>query len=63
MNEEIKRQIELLTEEHQRAKLFLIENGFNCTSAPYVIVKQYRDAIKKHFMFFNKNPLFKVRQK
>jgi hypothetical protein len=55
MNEEIKRQIELLTEEHQRAKLFLIENGFNCTSAPYVIVKQYRDDIKKHLELLRMN--------
>lgn len=48
MNEEIKRQIELLAEEHIRAKQFANENGFNCTTAPFVIVKQYRDAIKKH---------------
>lgn len=48
MIKKIEKQIELLTEEHQRAKMFLNENGFDCTTAPFVIVKQYRDALKKH---------------
>jgi len=48
MNEEIEKQIKLLEEEQLRAKLFVNENNFNCTTAPFVIVKQYRDAIKKH---------------
>lgn len=48
MNEQIKKQLRLLNEEQDRAKIFVNENGFDCTTAPYVIVKQYRDAIKKH---------------
>ena len=48
MNEEIKKQINLLEEEQIRVKKFINENNFNCTTAPYVIAKQYRDAIKKH---------------
>lgn len=48
MKNEIKRQIFLLEEEQKRVKQFLNENNFNCTTAPYVIAKKYRDAIKKH---------------
>ena len=55
MNERIKKQIELLHEECQRAKLFLIDNGFDCTSAPYVIVKRYRDELKKHLELLRMN--------
>jgi hypothetical protein len=40
MNEEIEKQIKLLEEEQLRAKLFVNENNFNCTTAPFVIVKQ-----------------------
>ena len=38
--EEIEKQIKLLEEEQLRAKLFVNENNFNCTTAPFVIVKQ-----------------------
>ena len=55
MFREIERQIELLTEEHQRAKMFLNENNFPCTTAPFVIVKQYRDAIKEHIEILRMN--------
>jgi hypothetical protein len=55
MNEQIKKQIELLTEEQIRAKLFLIENGFNCTTAPYVIAKEYRDKLKEHIELLRLN--------
>jgi hypothetical protein len=55
MVKEIERQIELLTEEHQRAKMFANENGFNCTTAPFVLVKQYRDALKEHIKILRMN--------
>ena len=44
-----------MTEEQIRAKMFLNENNFPCTTAPYVIVKQYRDAIKKHLELLRMN--------
>lgn len=55
MNEQIKKQIELLTEEHQRAKRFVNENEFDCTTAPWVLVKQYRDALKEHIKVLRMN--------
>ena len=55
MNEQIKKQIELLTLEHQRAKMFLNENGFDCTSAPFVLVKEYRDKLKAHIKLLQMN--------
>lgn len=55
MKNEIKRQIFLLEEEQKRVKQFLNENNFNCTTAPYVIAKKYRDAIKKHIEVLRMN--------
>jgi len=55
MNEEIKKQINLLEEEQTRVKKFINENNFNCTTAPYVIAKQYRDEIKKHIKILKMN--------
>ena len=55
MKEEIKKQINLLEEEQKRVKQFLNENNFNCTTAPYVIAKKYRDAIKKHIEVLKMN--------
>lgn len=55
MKEEIKKQISLLEEEQKRVKQFLNENNFNCTTAPYVIAKKYRDAIKKHIEVLKMN--------
>jgi hypothetical protein len=55
MIEEIERQIKLLTEEHQRVKIFLNENNFPCTTAPFVIAKQYRDALKEHITILKMN--------
>jgi len=55
MNAEISRQINRLDEEQKRVKQFLNENGFDCTTAPYVIGKQYRDAIKKHIEVLTMN--------
>jgi hypothetical protein len=55
MKEEIERQIELLTEEQFRAKVFLNDNGFDCTTAPHIIVKNYRDELKKHIAILRMN--------
>ena len=55
MGEEIKKQINLLEEEQTRVKQFINENNFNCTTAPYVIAKQYRDEIKKHIGILKMN--------
>ena len=55
MNERIKKQIELLTEEHIRVKMFINENGFDCTTAPYVLAKEYRDKLKEHIKLLRMN--------
>jgi hypothetical protein len=55
MNDKIKRQIELLEEEQFRAKEFLNNNNFDCTSAPWVLVRQYRDSIKAHIKVLRLN--------
>lgn len=55
MKKEIERQIELLTEEQFRVKVFLNENNFACTTAPFVIVKEYRDKIKAHIRVLQMN--------
>lgn len=55
MKTEIERQIKLLEEEQIRAKTFINENGFDCTSAPWILVKQYRDAIKSHIQTLRLN--------
>ena len=55
MKEEITRQIELLQEESFRAKHFLNDNGFDCTTAPWVIVKKYRDSLKQHLTILRMN--------
>ena len=45
----IQEQIDFLNAEQQRVKMLINEVGkFDCTTAPYVIVKNYRDAIKAH---------------
>lgn len=51
----IENQIKLLQEEQQRAKIFLNENGFDCTTAPWVIVKRYRDDLKDHIKILKMN--------
>ena len=55
MNKEIERQIELLTEEQFRVKEFINRNGFNCTTAPFVIAKEYRDKLKAHVTILRMN--------
>lgn len=55
MKERIQKQIDLLTQEHQRVKMFLNENGFDCTTAPFVLAKNYRDSLKKHIEVLRMN--------
>ena len=55
MKKEIERQIELLTEEQFRVKVFLNSNNFPCTTAPFVIVKEYRDKLKAHIKLLQMN--------
>ena len=55
MDNPIKTQIALLTNEQKRAKRFLNANHFDCTTAPYVIVKEYRDKLKAHIKVLQKN--------
>lgn len=52
---EIQRQIDLLTEEQIRVKMFLTSNNFPCTTAPYVIAKKYRDELKQHIALLRLN--------
>ncbi len=46
LKEKMQKQYDLLSEECIRAKLFIIESGFDCTTAPWVIIHEYRNAIK-----------------
>ena len=55
INNLIKQQIDLLVEERNRAKLFINENGFDCTTAPWVIVFNYRNALKEHIEILRMN--------
>ena len=55
MKPEIEKQIELLTQEQERAKRFVNDNGFDCTTATWVLVKQYRDSIKQHLEILRMN--------
>jgi hypothetical protein len=55
LREEIERQIELLTEEQFRVKVFINSNNFPCTTAPFVIAKNYRDELKKHIAILRMN--------
>ena len=55
MNQKIQETIDKLFEEQFRAKEFLNNNGFDCTTATFVIVKEYRDAIKKHIRVLKGN--------
>ena len=55
MRQEIERQIELLTEEQFRVKVFLNTNNFPCTTAPFVIAKEYRDKLKEHIKILRMN--------
>ena len=55
MNESIEKQIELLTEEQIRVKKFLNENGFDCTTAPFVLAREYRTKLKEHIKILRMN--------
>jgi alkyl hydroperoxide reductase subunit AhpC len=55
LTDEIKRMYDLLDEEQMRVKIFVNENGFNCTTAPFVLAKQYRDALKRHMQVLQCN--------
>ena len=55
MNEKIQEMIDALTEEQQRVKMFINNSGFDCTTAPFVIAKQYRDALKQHIVVLRSN--------
>ena len=55
MNEQIKKQIELLESEQNRVKFFLNANGFDCTTAPWIIVKRYREELKAHIAILKMN--------
>jgi len=55
LKQKIERQIEFLTQEHQRVKMFVNENGFDCTTAPFILAKEYRDRIKEHIKILNMN--------
>lgn len=55
LREEIERQIELLTAEQFRVKVFLNSNNLPCTTAPFVIAKKYRDELKAHIKLLQMN--------
>ena len=59
MNDDLKqridRQIELLDEEQFRVKRFLNENLLDCTTAPYVLAKEYRNKLKEHIKILRMN--------
>ena len=55
MQPQIDRQLQLLEEEQRRVKIFLIENGFDCTTAPWIIAKRYRDELKAHIRILAMN--------
>ena len=44
----LQHQLEVLTEEIHRVKEVINMNGFDVTTAPYVIMKRYRDELKAH---------------
>jgi hypothetical protein len=45
---ELQSQIEKVREELKRAKDFVNMNGYNCTTAVFTIVHQYRLELKRH---------------
>lgn len=55
LTDKIMNQLELLAEESRRVKTFLNENGFDCTTAPFAIVKRYRTELKEHMKVLHMN--------
>lgn len=51
----LQRMYDLLDEEQMRAKQFLNENGLDCTTAAFAIVKRYRDELKAHMKILRMN--------
>ena len=49
------KQYDRLLEELRRVKSFINENGFDCTTAPFAIAKEYRDNIKRHLNVLRDN--------
>lgn len=52
---ELKHQIDKLWDEAMRVKAFINTNGFDCTTAPFVIAKRYRDELKQHIKLLQMN--------
>lgn len=52
---DLEKQLVALHLECQRVKMFINENGFDCTTAPYVIARNYRDELKKHMEVLRMN--------
>jgi hypothetical protein len=46
MDTKIEEQVEFIKSELARTKFAINSTKFNCTTAPYVLVKQYRDSLK-----------------
>lgn len=46
MDTKIKEQVEFIKSELARTKSAINSTNFDCTTAPYVLVKQYRDSLK-----------------
>lgn len=59
MDEELKKsiqsQIDFLTKEFFRVKEVINYSGFNCTTAPAVIVREYRNMIKRQLEVLRAN--------
>lgn len=55
MTYEIKKQIDFLEDEIRRVKELVNKSGLDCTTSVYVIVNQYRDAMKKHLQVLRMN--------
>lgn len=47
---EIDKQINQLEQEQIRVKQWINESGFDCTSAPWIMAREYRKALKDHLM-------------
>ena len=55
MNYEIKKQIDFLEDEIRRVKELVNESRLDCTTGVYVIVNQYRNAMKNHLQILRMN--------
>lgn len=55
LKQKIKDQIKFLDDEQYRVKKTINDSGFDCTTAPFVLAKQYRDALKKQIQVLRMN--------